>query len=68
MKEIKTRDVVKDIKRLDRFLNVLPRVKRSSGRVKRQVENDKKTSQSPVEYAQRQFAAATKKRHASKWE
>ncbi|MFD3270109.1 C40 family peptidase [Paenibacillus dendritiformis] len=61
MKEIKTRDVVKDIKRLDRFLNVLPRVKRSNGRVKRQVENDKKTSQSPVEYAQRQFAAATKK-------
>ncbi|UUZ90736.1 hypothetical protein LJK87_33395 [Paenibacillus sp. P25] len=61
MKEIKTRNVVKDIKRLDRFPNVLPRVKRSSDRTKRQVENDKKTSQSPVEYAQRHSTAATKK-------
>ncbi|WP_197081101.1 C40 family peptidase [Gordoniibacillus kamchatkensis] len=61
MKEIKTRDVVKDIKRLERILNVLNRVKRSSDRAKRQGENDKKTSQSPVEHAQRHSAAATKK-------
>lgn len=61
MKEIKTRDVVKDIRRLDRFPNVLPRVKRLSDRAKRQVENDKETSQSPVEYAQRHSASATKK-------
>jgi hypothetical protein len=61
MKEIKTRNVVKDIKRLDRFPNVLDRVNRSSDRAKRQVENDKTTSSSPVEYAQRHSAAATKK-------
>ncbi len=61
MKEIKTRSVVKDIKRLDRFPNVLHRVRRSSDRAKRQVENDKTTSSSPVEYAQRHSAAATKK-------
>lgn len=50
---------MKDIKRLDRFPNVLHRVKRSSARTKRQVDNDKATSHSPVEYAQRQSAAAT---------
>ncbi|WP_139816645.1 amino acid synthesis family protein [Paenibacillus barengoltzii] len=61
MKEIKTRSVVKDIKRLDRFPNVLHRVNRSSARAKRQVDHDKTTSQSPVEYAQRHSAAATKK-------
>lgn len=61
MKEIKTRNVAKDIKRLDRFQNMLDRVKRSSAHAKRQVDNDKATSQSPVEYAQRHSAAATKK-------
>ncbi|WP_211326593.1 C40 family peptidase [Paenibacillus flagellatus] len=61
MKEIKTRNVVKDIKRLERFPNVLHRVKRSSAHAKRQVDHDKTTSQSPVEFAQRHSAAATKK-------
>ncbi|KIL40234.1 hypothetical protein SD70_14820 [Gordoniibacillus kamchatkensis] len=61
MKEIKTRIVVKDIKRLYRFQNMLHRVKRSSARAKRQVDHDKTTSQSPVEYAQRHSAAAMKK-------
>ncbi|MFD3766507.1 MULTISPECIES: C40 family peptidase [Paenibacillus] len=59
MKEIKTRNVVRDIKRLDRFPDVLHRVKRSSARAKRLVDNDKAISHSPVEYAQRQSAAAT---------
>ncbi|MFC4770109.1 C40 family peptidase [Effusibacillus consociatus] len=52
---------MKDIKRLDRLPNVLHRVRRSSARAKRQVDHDKTTSQTPVEYAQRQSAAATKK-------
>lgn len=50
---------MRDIKRLDRFPDVLHRVKRSSARAKRLVDNDKAISHSPVEYAQRQSAAAT---------
>lgn len=60
MKEIKTRTVVKDIKRLDRFPNVMDRVKRSNALAKRQIDNDKTASPSPVEYAQYHSASAMK--------
>ncbi|MFS0726329.1 C40 family peptidase [Paenibacillus sp. 1P07SE] len=61
MKDIKTRTVVKDIKRLDRLPNLMDRVKRSSARTKQQKDNDKTTSQSPVEYAQHHSASAIDK-------
>lgn len=60
MKEIKMRTVVKDIKRLDRFPHLMDRVKSSSARSKRHIDNDKTTSQSPVEYAQHHSMSAMK--------
>jgi len=61
MKDIKTRTVVKDIKRLDRLPNLMDRVKRSGARTKQQNDNDKVTSQSSVEYAQHHSASAIDK-------
>ncbi|ETT53885.1 hypothetical protein BSK66_12425 [Paenibacillus odorifer] len=61
MKDIKTRTVVKDIKRLDRLPNLMDRVKRSSAHTKQQKDNEKTTSQTPVEYAQHHSASAIDK-------
>ncbi|OMD40050.1 C40 family peptidase [Paenibacillus odorifer] len=61
MKDIKTRTVVKDIKRLDRLPNLMDRVKHSSARTKQHINNDKTTSQSPNEYAQHHSASAIDK-------
>nr|WP_206106917.1 C40 family peptidase [Paenibacillus timonensis] len=61
MKDIKTRTVVKDIKRLDRLPNLMDRVKHSSPRTKQHKDNDKTTSQSPNEYAQHHSASAIDK-------
>ncbi|XID93803.1 C40 family peptidase [Paenibacillaceae bacterium WGS1546] len=61
MKDIKTRTVVKDIKRLDRLPNLMNRVKHSSARTKQHKDNEKTTSQSPNEYAQHHSASAVDK-------
>lgn len=61
MKDIKTRTVVKDIKRLDRLPNLMDRVKHSSARTKQHKDNDKTISQSPNEYAQHHSASAIDK-------
>ncbi|MCY9667638.1 C40 family peptidase [Paenibacillus alginolyticus] len=61
MKDIKTRTVVKDIKRLDRLPNLMDRVKHSSARTKQHKDNDKTTSQSPNEYAQHHSASSIDK-------
>lgn len=61
MKDIKTRTVVKDIKRLDRLPNLMDRVKHSSARTKQHKDNDKTISQSPNEYAQHHSASAVDK-------
>ncbi|WP_209280695.1 C40 family peptidase [Paenibacillus athensensis] len=61
MKDIKTRTVVKDIKRLDRLPNLMDRVKHSSARTKQHINNEKTTSQSPNEYAQHHSASAIDK-------
>ncbi|MGG2196450.1 C40 family peptidase [Paenibacillus validus] len=61
MKDIKTRTVVKDIKRLDRLPNMMDRVKHSSVRTKQHKDKDNTTSQSPIEYAQHHSASAAGK-------
>jgi hypothetical protein len=61
MKKIKTRAVVRDIKRLDRLPNVMKRVKRSSARAERQADHDKAHAQSSVSYAQHRSESTMKK-------
>lgn len=61
MKDIKTRTVVKDIKRLARLPDLMDRVKRSSTRTNQQKDNEKTTSQAPVEYAQHHSASVIDK-------
>lgn len=61
MKDIKTRTVVKDIKRLNRLPNLMDRVKHASDRTKQHKDKDKMTSQSPIEYAQHHSASAVDK-------
>lgn len=60
MKEIKTRVVVKNIKRLDRFKNLMERVRKTGVRVKNHTDNDESTSPSPVEFAQHRTASSIK--------
>ncbi|MFC0212868.1 C40 family peptidase [Paenibacillus chartarius] len=61
MKEIKQRTVVKDIKRLNRNPRLMDRARKSIARFNRQTDDDKKPSQSPVEYAQHRSIGAAKK-------
>lgn len=61
MKDIKTRTVVKDIKRLNRLPNLMDRVKPMSDRTKQHKDKDKTTSQYPTEYAQHHAASAAGK-------
>lgn len=61
MKKIKTRAVVRNIKRLDRLPNVMKRVKRSSAHAERQADHDKAHSQSPVAFAQHRSESTMKK-------
>jgi hypothetical protein len=61
MKEIKQRTVVKDIKRLNRNPRLMDRARKTIARVNRQTDDDKKPSQSPVEYAQHRSIGAAKK-------
>lgn len=61
MKNIKTRTVMKDIKRLNKLPNLMNRVKRSSAGTKMQKDNGRTASLSPVEYAQHHSVAAIDK-------
>jgi hypothetical protein len=61
MKDIKTRTVVKEIKRLDRLPNLMDHVKHASDRTKQHKDKDKTTSQSPIEYAQHHSESAIDK-------
>ncbi|MCD9025415.1 C40 family peptidase [Cohnella silvisoli] len=58
MKDIKTRTVVRDIKRLDRLPNLMDRAKTMSDRTLQHKDKDKAISDSPTEYAQHQSASA----------
>ncbi|CAM3551823.1 hypothetical protein [Marinicrinis lubricantis] len=60
MKEIKTRVVVKNIKRLDRFKNLMERARKTGVRDKNHTDNDETTSPSPVEFAQHRTASSIK--------
>lgn len=60
MKNIKQRTIVKDIKRLNRNPRLMGRARNTIDRVNRQTDNDKKSSQSPVEYAQHRSIEAAK--------